>query len=100
MRPNSPPAGGKVMIKRCQILITATAALCFFSTSAFTDDNRPASLFDGTSLKGWHSSGPASWRVEHGEIVGSANAGTGGWLVLDKTYEDFLLAFSFQCNGC
>ena len=56
-------------------------------------------LFNGTSLAGWHPRGAAQWRVANGEIVGAATSGP-GWLVLDKSYQDIILKFAFQCDGC
>ena len=55
--------------------------------------------FNGTSLAGWHSQGAAEWRAASGELVGSATKGPGD-LVLDKSYEDIILKFAFQCDGC
>jgi hypothetical protein len=41
----------------------------------------PMQLFDGTSLTGWRMQGPAQWRVDSGELLGSCEAsGVGGWL--------------------
>src|SRR5690349_6573784 len=61
----------------------------------------PATLhpFNGTSLAGWHTLGSAAWRPENGAIAASANGGS-GWLVLDKSYEDLILGFAFQCASC
>jgi len=56
-------------------------------------------LFDGKTLAGWHVLGPASWRAEKGEIVGSASGGA-GWLVLDRGYEEVGVQFSFRCAKC
>src|SRR6185437_2069335 len=48
-------------------------------------------VFSGSELTGWHTFGQADWRAENGEIVGKAHAGgNGGWLVLDKSYQDVL----------
>ena len=55
--------------------------------------------FNGTSLQGWRPEGAAQWRVAGGELVGSATSGP-GWLVLDKSYQDIILKFAFQCSGC
>jgi hypothetical protein len=55
--------------------------------------------FNGTSLAGWHPQGAAQWRVASGEIVGSASSGP-GWLVLDKSYQDIIVKFAFQCGTC
>ncbi len=82
-------------------------ALCtsifFFSlwANASTDSPRLPPIFNGSTLAGWHVQGTAAWRVKDGEIVGSvAKAGTGGWLVLNHAYEDFVLEFLFRCTGC
>jgi Domain of Unknown Function (DUF1080)/FG-GAP-like repeat len=55
--------------------------------------------FNGTTLAGWQPKGAAQWRVTSGEIVGTATSGT-GWLVLDKSYQDLILKFAFQCSNC
>jgi hypothetical protein len=56
--------------------------------------------FSGTSLAGWHTLGAATWRVQDGAIAATAKTGSGGWLILDKGYEDFILKFAFQCSSC
>ncbi|MBW4889761.1 DUF1080 domain-containing protein [Mucilaginibacter sp. HMF5004] len=51
-------------------------------------------LFDGKTLKGWHQvTGNATYKVEHGAIVGTTVAGNGGnsFLVTEKEYGDFVL---------
>ncbi len=74
---------------------------CFLLFSAFSSDNSSASAFNGTSLAGWHVEGSGNWKVDHGEIVGSTKPdGSGGWLVLDHRYEDFMVRFLFQCRNC
>jgi hypothetical protein len=80
--------------------ITAAAAL---SASIAADGARPhadtSKAFNGTSLAGWHPRGAAQWRVANGEIVGAAASGP-GQLVLDKSYQDIVVEFAFQCQGC
>jgi hypothetical protein len=57
--------------------------------------------FNGSSLAGWHSVGQADWRVEKGEIVGTPRTPGGGWLVLERAYQDTGFFASFRCsNGC
>jgi hypothetical protein len=56
-----------------------------------------AKAFNGSSLAGWRPQGSAQWRVANGEILGSATTGP-GVLVLDRTYQDFVLTFAFQCE--
>ena len=54
-------------------------------------------VFSGSELTGWHTFGQADWRAENGEIVGKAHSGgNGGWLVLDKSYQDVLFFTRFQ----
>jgi hypothetical protein len=55
-----------------------------------------------TSLEGWHTLGNANWRSEHGELIGTAKPGTsGGWLVLDRSFQDTAFYASFRCTaGC
>lgn len=55
--------------------------------------------FTGSSLTGWHPIGDATWRAENGEIV--ATPKSGGWLMLDRAYEDVAVVASFRCAaGC
>ena len=62
---------------------------------------RPDTTMDGASLKGWHTLGPADWRTQNGEIVGTPTKGTGGWLVLDHSYQDTALYAEYRCtSGC
>jgi hypothetical protein len=62
---------------------------------------RPNPVFNGTTLAGWHPVGQADWRVEKGEIVGTPKTPGGGWLVLDKSYQDTGFFASFRCMaGC
>jgi hypothetical protein len=58
-------------------------------------------LFNGTTLAGWHFQGAADWRMESSGIIGSVKSGgSGGWLVVDRAYEDFILEFSVRCTNC
>ena len=55
--------------------------------------------FAGSSLTGWRAIGDATWRAEDGEIV--ATPKSGGWLMLDRPYEDVAVVASFRCAaGC
>ena len=52
------------------------------------------------SLEGWRALGQADWKAQNGEIVGTPKpGGTGGWLVLDRSYQDVGLYASFRCTG-
>jgi hypothetical protein len=43
--------------------------------------------------------GHASWRADNGEITGKAEMQDGGWLVLDKSYQDIKFYTEFRCAG-
>src|SRR5271156_1691991 len=64
-----------------------------------TSGSAPLSLFDGNSLSGWRKQGPAQWRVENGELLGSCDAPGGGWLATERGFEDFVLRFAFRSTG-
>jgi len=65
--------------------------------AATATGSRPA--FDGKTLSGWHQQGGATWRVDQGEITGTVQGGSGGWLVLDDSYEQVGVEFWFRCTG-
>jgi hypothetical protein len=48
----------------------------------------PDATLKGTSLAGWHMLGQADWKMQNGELVGTPKAAGGGWLVLDRSYQD------------
>jgi hypothetical protein len=62
-------------------------------------DFLPDSTFRGSSLTGWHTLGPANWMAHDGEITGVAAPGAGGWLVLDKSYQDLDFFSRVRCTG-
>ena len=59
----------------------------------------PDWTFKGSALGSWQTIGQAEWRAENGEIVGTPKAPEGGWLVLDKSFQDLQLAATFRCTG-
>lgn len=59
----------------------------------------PDVTFQGSDLKGWHTVGGADWRAQNGEITGTPNQESGGWLVLDRGYQDIQLSASFRAGG-
>ena len=59
----------------------------------------PDVTFTGSSLAGWQTVGNAEWRAENGEIVGKPTAPGGGWLVLDKSYQDVGVYLEYRCTG-
>lgn len=59
---------------------------------------QPTTTFPASSLTGWHTIGAATWKVQGGEYVGSAEpGGPGGWLVLDKAYQELQLFAGVKC---
>jgi hypothetical protein len=63
------------------------------------NDFRPDSTFKGSVLTGWHVVGSAEWKAQNGELTGSATGAGGGWLVLDKSYQDLNFFSRFRCVG-
>ncbi len=61
----------------------------------------PDVTFKGSTLTGWRTVGNATWRAENGEIVGTPQQPGGGWLLLDRSYQDVGFYASFLCApGC
>lgn len=54
-------------------------------------------LFDGKTLKGWHTLPGGNWKVENGIIVGTSEKTDErhGLLVTDKSYKDFELRIKY-----
>src|SRR5262245_65802688 len=57
----------------------------------------PDVTFQGSSLTGWHVLGDAEWNAQNGEITGTPKRPSGGWLVLDRSYQDVGFYASFRC---
>src|ERR1700761_7229597 len=61
----------------------------------------PDVTFSGSGLSGWHTLGQASWQADNGEITGKPESPGGGWLMLDRSYQDVGLFANFKCSaGC
>ena len=58
----------------------------------------PDGKFQGSTLAGWHVLGQAVWGADDGDLIGKGND-SGGWLVLDRSYQDTGLYTSFRCIG-
>lgn len=77
-------------MKRLILLSILFCPLSFIAPPKWT------SLFDGKTIKGWHSyqkNSVVGWYVEDGAMTPD---GTGGDLVTDKEYENFELEFEFK----
>jgi len=61
----------------------------------------PDWTFKGSTLDGWKAVGQASWTASNGELVGTPKAPEGGWLILDKSFQDLQFGADFRCAaGC
>jgi Domain of Unknown Function (DUF1080)/FG-GAP-like repeat len=85
-----------------QIFLLAIAALAAVGRLSGTGPSfQPDSTFQGSALGNWHALGKAAWHAENGEITGTPKESGGGWLVLDRSYQDVGFYASFKCGaGC
>lgn len=73
----------------------ALVSLMFAASPNFIPDV----TFKGSSLAGWKPMGQATWRAENGEIIATPKDESGGWLVLEKGYQDLMVYSLFKCTG-
>ena len=77
-------------------LLAAAAAMHAAGPKNF----KPDATFTGSALSGWRVVGDAEWTAQNGELVGKAKAGgAGGWLVLDKRFQDVRFFANYRCTG-
>src|SRR5258708_39633242 len=79
------------------LISTITVSVLLSAIFAATHDFTPDFVFRGSSLAGWHTLGHANWRAENGEITGKPETPDGGWLVLERGYQDVELNTEFRC---
>ena len=61
----------------------------------------PDWTFKGSTLSGWQVLGQADWRAVDGELIGTPKSPDGGWLLLDKSFQDVQFGADFRCAaGC
>ena len=78
----------------------AAVGIAVLTAQGPANEFRPDTTFTGSSLTGWQPLGGADWRAQDGEIIGRPRAGAGGgWLVLDKSYQDVNFFTRFRCTG-
>ena len=92
-------------------LTVAVAPAVLLTAQGPANEFRPDTTFSGSSLAGWQPLGAADWQAQNGELVGrprppspeasarQASGGQGGWLVLDKSYQDVNFFTRFRCSG-
>jgi hypothetical protein len=79
----------------------AAAALSIDLGGQVTKTFVPDWTFKGSALTGMQQVGHATWRAENGEIIGTPTSPEGGWLLLDKGYQDVQVAVAYRCAaGC
>ena len=83
------------MLKKWLIASAVALIAVFAAPKDFVADF----MFTGSTLAGWHSLGDADWRADKGEIVAKPKSERGGWLVLDRKYQDIQLVADFRCEG-
>jgi hypothetical protein len=89
------------MTKYCALLTAACLALAAAPNFASGPSFHPDVTMSGTNLNGWRSLGAAQWSAENGKIAGRPGQTGGGWLVLDKSYQDVNFYTEFRCaDGC
>jgi hypothetical protein len=77
-------------------------AVLFAFTTAWAEEPKPVSLFDGKTLEGWEGETEKTWRVEEGAIVGGSLETTvqrNEFLCTTKSYGDFELKAKFKLLG-
>jgi hypothetical protein len=86
-------------VKKILVVTLAAMAVLISVDFAATHDFIPDLVFKGSSLAGWHTVGHADWRANNGEITATSKDPDGGWLVLDKGYQDLEFYTDFRCSG-
>jgi len=86
------------MMSKKRLYVAIAVAICVIGSAVFaaSQNFRPDVVFTGSSLTGWHKLGQTDWRADNGEII-SAPKESGGWLMLDKGYQDIAFYASFHC---
>ena len=84
-----------------QLFVSSLILICVLATAILAANKNfiPDVTFNGSALTGWHQLGQTDWRADHGEIVGTPKQANGGWLVLDRGYQDVEFFASFRCAG-
>src|SRR5689334_20965222 len=95
------PNEGAIMSRKSLILTIVAIPVLLTAIFAATRDFIPDFTFKGSSLDGWHSLGHATWHAENGQITATPLDRDGGWLVLEKGYQDVEMYTEFSCgNEC
>ena len=87
------------MSRRLIGLVAALGAISIVPLSGTRETFVPDWTFKGSTLTGWHVLGAADWKAIDGELVGTPKSADGGWLVLDKSFQDIQFGADFKCTG-
>src|SRR5262245_65829914 len=79
--------------------VIVPACVLAWSVNAAGPTFRPDVVFKGSALTGWTPLGDADWKAANGEIIGSPKQPGGGWLVLDKSFQDVAIVSNVTCTG-
>ncbi len=87
---------------KCTTPILSFTLLLIGAAAAAGPTFRPDAVFKGSTLSGWTPLGQgASWRAQDGDIIGMPKQLTGGWLVLDTSFQDVAVHTTLSCSaGC
>src|SRR6185503_18326923 len=89
-----------------RVLVLGSGIMAAFATMAVPLSGTRATFvpdwtFKGSALTGWHAIGQTQWTAVNGELVGKPMTPEGGWLVLDKSFQDVEFGADFKCaDGC
>src|SRR5215472_5996438 len=81
------------------VILTCGAALLLPALEEVGPTFRADVIFQGSSLSGWHTLGNADWKGQNGEIIGTPKDASGGWLVLDRSFQDVGFYSNVLCTG-
>jgi hypothetical protein len=86
-------------MSRRSFSVVAALALFIVPLAGTRSTFVPDWTFKGSTLAGWHALGAADWKAIDGELVGTPKSPDGGWLVLDKSFQDVEFGADFKCVG-
>jgi hypothetical protein len=89
----------RVFDKKIYVGATAIGLLLLAQALASGPSFRPDGTIKGASLAGWRILGQADWKAQNGELVGTPKNPGGGWLVLDRSYQDVAFYATYLLSG-
>src|SRR5262249_46384956 len=77
----------------------AVATLTLGLQAADPPDFKADATFTGSSLAGWHVLGQADWKAQNGELVGRPTSESGGWLMMNRSFQDLQFYANVRCDA-